>query len=166
MKKIIFLLILFLPLAIFAQYVRNGEEVVISFKTKDGKNLFVVKAKDNSYIQYRFGTAKKFELEFPKQRDASSWKKFQYNHYVRGGGIQNAGMDIGNLSFENEGVKYVVYKSYFAEDDEEDAGIKLYLKDGLKKSIRADIATVKGCICDLEETGKIEITDGMDFYEK
>ena len=81
MKKIILLLFLALPLVAFSQYVLKGEVVIFSFETNGGKKMMLVKAKDNSYIQYRFGTKSKIEFQYPEFRNETSWRKFEYNSY-------------------------------------------------------------------------------------
>lgn len=87
MKKLLIILYLLVPLTFWAQYLLPNEEIIYSFETKNGKKMSLVKDKTNKYIQYRFGTKNKVEMEFPSEKNKESWKKFHYNSYWRGGGI-------------------------------------------------------------------------------
>jgi hypothetical protein len=131
MKYFLFIL-LFFPTLIFSQAIlESNEECVFSFKTKNGKTMMLAKEKNNKYLIYRYGTENKIELEFPI-KDSSSWDKFTYNYYFRGGGKQNAGLDIDNIKFENKGYKYIIYAVYSAGDEENEEsyniGILIYNK--------------------------------------
>lgn len=164
MKNTVLFLFLLVPVFVFSQYILKNEEVIFSFETKQGKKMFLVKDMDNQYIQYRFGSKNNIEMQYPKERNLSSWKKFGYNSYWRGGGIQNAGMEIDNISFDNDGYHYLVYRTYFSEGEDYYAGIKITNSKGAVTRIRAKYKTVTGCICNLEETGKIEKKDiGLDY---
>lgn len=137
-----------------------NEETIYSFTTKNGKRMSLVKDKKNKYIQYRFGTSNKIEMEFPKERNRESWKKFQYNSYWRGGGIENSAMQIDNLLFSNNSFEYLLYRTYHAE------GHTFSVKDtkGKETRINGSYKTVKGCICNLESTKMIKKEDiGLSF---
>lgn len=141
-----------------------NEEIVYSFETRNGKKMALVKDKTNKYIQYRFGTKSKIEMEFPKERTKESWKQFHYNSYWRGGGVANAGMEIDNLQFFNNGVEYLLFRTYHAEGEVYSAGIIVTNKTKKTTRIIGDYKTVKGCICNLQDTGMIEIEDiGLSF---
>lgn len=164
MKKPLIILYLLIPLTFWAQYLLPNEEVIYSFETKNGKKMSLVKDNTNQYIQYRFGSPNKVEMEFPKERNKESWKKFHYNSYWRGGGIQNAGMEIDNLSFNNNGYDYLLFRTYHAEGEVYTAGIIIKDKKGKETRIKGNYKTVKGCICNLQDTGMIEIEDiGLTF---
>ncbi|MDR2237129.1 MAG: hypothetical protein LBE92_13490 [Chryseobacterium sp.] len=156
--KYLILLTLF-PTLLWAQYLRPNEEIVYSFETKAGKKMVLVKDKQNEYIQYRFGSKSKIEMEFPAERTKDSWKKFKYNSYYRGGGKQNAGMELNYLAFTNNGYSYQLYKTYQAEDESFSAGITITDSKGKETDIEGIYKTVKGCICNLEETGMIKKED-------
>lgn len=70
-----------------------GETPVFSFKTNGGKVATLCRGPKGSYLVYRFGTAAKVELQYPDKLDASSWQKFTYWSYTRGGGAANSGVD-------------------------------------------------------------------------
>lgn len=164
MKKLLIILYLLIPLTFWAQYLLPNEEVIYSFQTKNGKKMSLVKDKTNQYIQYRFGTRNKVEMEFPAERTKESWKKFHYNSYMRGGGKDNAGMEIDNLLFKNNEYEYVIFRAYHSEGNDYSAGIIIKDSKGKESRISGNYKTVKGCICNLEETGMIEREDiGLTF---
>ena len=65
--------------------------------------------KDAGYLQYRFGTPGKIELEFPDVRDESR-KAFKYSHYFR------AKVDSTEVSFSRSGYTYAVFDEYNGEE--------------------------------------------------
>ena len=121
MYRSLLLIVLFAGLFstnLMAQALRKpNEECIFSFRVKNGKTMMLAKDTQNRYIIYRFGKENHIDWEFPNP-DSISWKKFTYNYYFRGGGKQNAGLDIDNLIFDNQGYHYVVYSSYSAGDEE------------------------------------------------
>lgn len=164
MKKFLFILTFLIPATFWAQYLLPNEEVVYSFETRNGKKMSLVKDKKNEYLQYRFGTKNKIEMKFPAERTKESWKQFHYNSYMRGGGKDNAGMEIDNLLFKNNGYEYVIFKSYHSEGNDYSAGIIIKDSNGKESRISGNYKTVKGCICNLEETGMIDREDiGLSF---
>lgn len=163
-KKYLFFFSLLIPIFSWAQYLLPNEETVFSFKTNNGKIMALVKDKKNEYIQYRFGSKDHVDMEFPKTRTKESWKQFKYNSYFRGGGKQNAGMEVDNLSFTSNGYKYLLYRTYFAENRNFATGIIITDSKGKKTRISGNYKTVEGCICNLEDTGMIQKEDtGLEF---
>ena len=146
------------------QLIYENDELIYSFKTENKKQIFIVKDKSNAYIKYRYGNNGKIELEFPKESNKDSWKKFQYNSYWRGGGKDNSGMEIDNLQFTNGGYTYLIYRTYFAENEKNNTGIIITNSTNKEIRINGMANTIKGCICNLEDTGLIEKTDiGLSF---
>jgi hypothetical protein len=164
MRKYLLFFSLLAPMFFWAQYLLPNEETIFSFQTKNGKIMSLVKDKKNEYIQYRFGSKDHVDMEFPSERTKESWKQFKYNSYMRGGGKQNAGMEVDNLLFTNNGYQYALFRTYFAEDEKFDAGIIVTDNKGKKVRISGIYKTVKGCICHLEDTGMIQKEDiGLIF---
>lgn len=163
MKKLIYIL-LFITVSATAQnkYLLPNEVLVFSFSTVKGKKVVVARDKDYGYIIYRFGTDKKIEMEYPKEKNKSSWDKFSSAYYFRGGGKANAGLEIDNLIFENEGYKYVIYRDYSAGDDktpeEMKTGIIVEKIDSGKelKNLKANENTIKGGWYDLRIDGRLK----------
>lgn len=127
---------------------RAGETTLFSFVTASGKTASLCEGPKAAYLVYRFGTTAKTELQYPSVLDATSWQKFTYWSYHRGGGVANAGEELCQLSFKNKGVEYLLYDEWHAflnkakeEDFYHEVGVNVTLKGkevrvvGTKKSI-------------------------------
>ncbi|WP_223606712.1 hypothetical protein [Chryseobacterium sp. OSA05B] len=151
--RIFFLLFaVMIPMVFSAQYLLPNEETIFSFDTKNGKKMALVKDNNNGYIQYRFGSKDLVEMEFPTTRTKESWKQFTYNSYHRGGGKQNAGMDLNYLTFTNNNYKYVLFRTYYAEDESLSTGITVTDSKGKETNITGIYKSIKGCMCNLDDT--------------
>lgn len=64
-------------------YVLSNEKVVYSFQSSNGKFMYLNVDTNNLYLVYRFGTKNKIELEYPKEKNKSSFSKFEYSTYFR-----------------------------------------------------------------------------------
>lgn len=156
MKQLVTLLLFFTTVSLYSQLVKKGETSVFSFKTKSGKSAVLCYGVNNSYLVYRFGTNSKIELEYPSALDESSWQMFTYSYYYRGGGKENAGMDLNYISFENSGYMYKIYNEYTAEDDKEQSGIIILSPEGKETTIKAINSTVKGSLIEFRDNDKIK----------
>ena len=124
-KNLITLIILVSTNFAFAQeYILPNETLIYSFETQNGKKLVLAKEKNDKYIVYRFGTKDKIEFEFP-EKTKESWEKFKYSFYLRGGEIQNEGMDLNYVKFINRDYQYVIYDTYYAAENKTSIGIKI-----------------------------------------
>ncbi|NUY82351.1 hypothetical protein HUK80_15710 [Flavobacterium sp. MAH-1] len=164
MKYLITIFIIFQTSFCEAQQTLPNEEIVFSFKTANAKILTLAKDKRNKYLVYRFGTINKTELEFPN-KNLDSWKVFTYSYYFRGGGKQNARMDLDNLWFVNEGFEYLIFSSYNAGDDEIsesfEVGLKITnLKTGKETIINGIENSVVGSLQQFRTNNLIKI----DYY--
>ena len=119
--KITFLF-LFTNLCFGQDYLLHNEELIYSFKVKNGKMMFLVKDKENKYIVYRFGSSNKIELEYP-QKNKQSWNKFTYSYYSRGGGKANDAMELYSIYFKVNNFEYTIYKDYYSENESFKTGI-------------------------------------------
>lgn len=161
-KTNILILILLMPLSLFSQNLLSNEEVVYYFKTQNGKEMTLAKDKKDKYIVYRFGAKNKTEFEFPTVKDKSSWKKFTYSFYLRGGGKQNDGMDLNYILFENKGYKYLLFYEYFSKDESIETAIKITnLKTKKQIKIGGKLNSRKGTLIDLRDNNLITITDDL-----
>lgn len=142
------------------QLTLKNEVCVFSFQTKAGKTVALSKEKKGAYLVYRFGKPGNVELEYPAKKDGDSWKRFQYNTYSRGGGKENAGMEIYNVMFENNGFRYVLFESYHAETDAFEVGIYVHNLT-TNKSVRIPglIASQKGDLSGFRYNGLLEMDD-------
>lgn len=141
-------------------YVHKNEVSIISFDTKNGKHLEIVRDTSNKYLNYRFGTKAKIEFEYPS-RDANSWKKFKYTSELRGGGLQNEGIDLIYFYFTNDSIQYVVYDTYYAREKKSSIGIQIInLKHNNEiTNIIAVNKSVKGTLTDFRDIDLIEQGD-------
>ncbi len=137
----------------------DDEEVLFSFDTSDSsKTLSVCVSKTQpDYIVYRFGTKDKIELEFPENK-SDSWSKFTYSYYLRGGGSENAGMDMNYLVFNNDGYEYKIYQEYTAIDEITQVGLKITDTVGNKETdIKGLSKSIEGGLINLRGNSKINI---------
>ncbi len=98
-------------------------------------------AEDKGYVQYRFGTAVKIELEFPKDRP-NSQKSFKYSRYTR------PLVTMLTLSFENGGFVYEIHDDDNAEEKPPVRAASVDIKNGEGK----DVSSV---VCKLPVTGSL-----------
>src|SRR5687767_9985869 len=82
---------------IFACVLRRPAKIVSVCASKD-------LTRDTGYVQYRFGSPAKIELEYPKDRTGTQ-QKFEYTHYMR------ALVDLNEINFSVDGVDYSVVRS-------------------------------------------------------
>jgi len=145
------------------QYLNPNEELIFSFKTLKGKKVVIAMDKNEGYLVYRYGNSSHVEFEFPKNNDGS-WKQFTYSYWLRGGGIENEGIDLNYLQFTHEGIKYVIYHTYYAADNSKQIGIRIFnLKNNKKYHLKGIIATQKGSLIDLRNNELI--TQSMEMFD-
>ena len=73
-------------------------------------------------------------------------------------------MEIDNLRFKNNGYEYLLFRTYHSEGEDYSAGIIITDKNRKETRIIGNYKTVKGCICNLEDTGMIVKEDiGLSF---
>lgn len=92
----------------------KNEKVIFTCPVKPANKIVSLCAsmpvtKTDGYLQYRFGTPARIELEFPKER-AGSQKAFDYNHYFR------AQVDLTEISFSIDGYGYTLFDNYNGEE--------------------------------------------------
>lgn len=133
----ILLILLLLPLGMQAQvkYLLPNEQTLFAFETFEGKKMVLAKDTADGYIVYRFGSYHKIELEYP-EKNKDSWNKFTYSYYFRGGGIDNSGLDLNYVYFDNKGVRYVIYDNYVAENNESTVGVRVIEPDHTETDIQ------------------------------
>ncbi|MBP2282974.1 hypothetical protein H4V97_001292 [Flavobacterium sp. CG_23.5] len=159
---IVFLMLVFTNLIFAQKYLLPNEKLIYGFETQNGKKLVLAKDKNDKYIIYRFGTKNKIEFEFPEKTKAS-WDKFKYAFYLRGGGIQNEGMDLNYIKFINGNYKYVIYDTYYAVENEMSIGIKITnLKNNKTTDIKGKKSTQKGNLVDFRFNKLLKIEDELE----
>lgn len=162
---IVFSFLLFSSCYLYGQkYVLENEKIIYSFQTKKGKIMVLCSDKKGKYIVYRFGTKSKIELEFPDKKDKSSWGKFEYSYWLRGGGIENEGVDLNYVVFTIDKNKYVIYNAYFENGDRYETGIKVInlLNESIVK-ITGNYETITGTLSDFRLDRSIK--EGEELYD-
>lgn len=134
MKKItIIFFVLFFEIDAYAQFdsslSRANEEIVFAFQLEDQQWVSVCKEKKGKYLVCRLGNKNKIELQVPVVLDSTSWNRFTFGGYNRGGGKQNAAMHFAYLSFRNKDVIYEVYELWNSEDDIEHCGLTVMINN-------------------------------------
>lgn len=95
------------------------------------------------------GRSENVELEFPDDF-TDSWNKFIYSYYLRGGGIENEGLDLNYLRFEYNGTEYQLFQEYSAESDATDVGIRTIDSSTNNETVlRASEDSIKGDLREL-----------------
>lgn len=163
MKKI--LLLFFVTLCyqvMYAQYdsllCKANENTVFAFQLENNKWVTVSKEKGGAYLVYRLGTKDKIEMQVPPVLDTSSWSRFKFSGYNRGGGKENAAMYFGYLSFGTKGVGYEVYQLWNSEDSIEHCGLYV-IADGKLTDMKGKPESKKGNLVDLLYEDKIKKED-------
>lgn len=134
----------------------SNEKLIVSFQIKNSSKLLsVCEGPKESYLVYRFGKKDKIELEYPEKKDLTSWKKFQYSGYYRGGGFENSAMSLYYLSFSNKGVKYTIFQGSSVLDKEGNenrvVNIEINKDSSFTKTLEGDIATIQGSLSLIKE---------------
>ena len=161
-KVLIIFLFLFAGADVSAQYDSTlnkvNEDIVFAFRLDDKKWVSVCKEKEDKYLVYRIGTKDKIDLQVPTVLDTTSWNRFRFNGYSRGGGKENAAMYFGYLSFGTKGIGYEVYQLWNSEDSIQHCGINIFVDDKLTK-VNGDIESKKGNLVNLLYEPKIKKED-------
>src|SRR5690606_17484588 len=80
---------------------------------------------------------------------------------IRGGGTQNSAMDLTYLAFTNNGIKYVIYDTYFSEVDKLEAGIKVKESETNSTDLKGLTKSRKGKLSDLKD----KVKEGEELYD-
>lgn len=144
-----------------SMYHLSNEEIIIAIQMNDGKIMTLCKDTADKYLLYRFGTKAKIELEFPS-KEHSSWNLFTYSYYLRGGGTQNAGLDLNYVYFERGGYRYIIFDTYDATEDQSEYGVKVEnLKTGEIKVLPGKLMKTDSSLIDFRDNTLIQKSDKM-----
>lgn len=128
------------------EYLLENESIMYGFNTNDGEKLVIARDTNYNYIVVRFGTDSLIQLEYPQNLE-NSWEEFKYSYYLRGGGIDNAAMDLNSLSFIHGNYRYVIYDNYYSESGEFECGITFIdIKTGEEFVTPGDHSTTQGSL--------------------
>lgn len=155
MKRIVFIVFIFSGLNSIAQLsnhlCKSNEAVAFAFQLKNKKWVSVCRDKNDKYLVYRFGTKDKIELTYPALLDTTSWQQFSFWQYSRGGGKQNAAMEVAFLTFSNMNTDYEVYETWTVEEGKPICGITVNVK-GKSTSLKGVLSTRKNYLRSLRDT--------------
>lgn len=144
-----------------ANYKLSNEEVVMALQMSDGKFMTLCKDTAENYLLYRFGTSQRVELEYPS-KEKSSWERFTYSFYLRGGGAENAGLDLNYVYFEREGYRYIIFDTYDATANQSEYGIKVEnLKTGEITVLTGKMMKTGSSLIDFRDNTLIQKSDRM-----
>jgi hypothetical protein len=114
----------------------SGDYVYYSCRTGNKKFISLCgkgQPEQPEYIYYRFGKPDKVEMEFPEEKDKSSYRKFRYNHYFR------YRTTYFNITFRNGSYGYYLYNDYDGDTPDEKveaySGIRVEKEDGSNKPV-------------------------------
>lgn len=139
--------------------IKKNEEILFSFFiANENKVVTLAKSKNEpSYMIYRFGNKDNIEVEFPKNL-INSWDEFTYSYYFRGGNLENEGLDLNYVTFEENGIKYKVFQEYSSKKNEIDIGIEeINMKTNKSIIYRANENTIIGNLNEFRNNKKINI---------
>lgn len=138
-----------------------NEKIVFALKMNDGKIMTLCMDTAENYLLYRFGTTGQIELEFPS-KEKSGWEKFTYSYYLRGGGAENAGLDLNYVYFEREGYRYIIFDTYDATEKQSEYGVKVEnLKTGEIKVLPGKVLKTGSSLIDFRDNTLIQKSDRM-----
>ncbi len=141
-------------------FCRTGESTIIAFRLADSvRYVSLCRSSDKDYLVYRFGSEKRVELEYPNDM-ADTWSKFEYAHYLRGGGDANEGLDLNYLVFINGDWQYILYEEYQAAANPVNIGVKVInLKSNKKRDFPGLAGTMQGSLISLRDNDKVRKGD-------
>lgn len=122
----------------------NGDHVYFTCQTRNKKIISLCgkgSAERPEYIYYRFGKDNdKIDMEYPAEKDKTSYQKFSYNHYFR---YQTSYFSI---TFRNGDYVYFIYDNNIADKSDEkpdlSSGINV-TKDG-QSDYQVNIPCISG----------------------
>ncbi|HET8963777.1 MAG TPA: hypothetical protein VFM99_07765, partial [Chitinophagales bacterium] len=134
-----------------ADYIIEGEHLILSFKTPDGKYVSLCAEENNAYLIFRYGTKHNIDFEFPT-KDSISWQQFNFSYYLRGGGDKNEGLDLNYVYFKLDSLHYVLYNNFSATANSQSTGIKIInLQTGGITDMPAKPKSIKGNLLQLRD---------------
>jgi hypothetical protein len=138
-----------LMLLLLAKPSAETEVVYFSFKTRNDKTMTLSHNTTTNTLIYRFSNAKAVELEITDDLNDDT-PVFTYGYYHRGGGADNAGLDLNQVRFETDDFKYEIYDNWSAEDNISSIGISVTDKTtGKQTNISGVLNTRSGRLPDL-----------------
>ncbi len=118
----------------------EGQKVIFSFKTQNGKTLSLLTDAGENYLVYRYGTPQNVELQYPNPVTGESWKKFRFEGY------KTPTLYLMHVIFDNSGTKYIIYYNKFTKTPNDNKiGVQV-VTGNKRKDIRGKMNTLKGSL--------------------
>lgn len=164
MKIVIQLLLIFIVSYLSAQE-KHTDKIIFSFITTDNSRVDVLTDTSEGYLRFKISLKDKIQFQFPDTVDSeSSWKRFTYSYYIRGGGRENEGLDLNYLYFTSGSVKYVIYDAFSASEDKYTCGYKTIDPDrGNTNDYPGKIETRKGSLMELRDNK--HVNQGEEMFD-
>lgn len=129
----------------------NHEQTVFSCRTRQASKYVSVCAskpleKPDGYLQYRFGSRQKVELEYPSEKTGSI-DRFRYSHYFR------YQVDRTELTFRIGAYRYSIFSDY-----EGDAGIP-ETSQGVTVSKTGSVNTETEILCQKAADNNLQVLE-------
>ncbi len=156
------LLIFSLFLLIIASSFIKQDVELFSFEDEVGKRYVLSSDVEGSYIYFSITGTDSMEMMYPSIEmmnydSLNSWELFRYSYYFRGGGQENAGLDLNYVYFTYDSTKYVLYNNYSAEEDQETFGLKMIdLRNDSTSLIEGMEGTRKGALIQFRSHAKMK----------
>jgi len=147
--------IIILGLLIFALTAKSqapSEVNVMSFDTEDGKEVHLTQDTVSNSLVFRYGTPSNWEIVFTDDLDDDE-AIFSSSGYFRGGGIDNAGLDLNYLHFNYDGYNYTLFDEWSAEGETHEHGVRIDATEGSTTPDVDDISAIESSV-----TGGISYT--------
>ena len=154
---LILLLQVWFAISCFAQKSDHliDEELILSFKTEQGKSIYFYKHKKTDIIILKVLNEQQVEFQFPENLHSKE-TVFNYSYYLRGGGSMNEGMDLNYVYFVFQHLKYVLYETSHATDQQSNIGLKIInLQTSEVVDYKATKGSVKGTLLSLRDSNKV-----------
>ncbi len=146
---------------------QQNEYVIFNFNTSSNKTVSLCISKmitpNSGYLIYRYGTRSKIELIYPMDT-LNSFSKFKFLTYSRGGGKENAAMELSNVSFTNNNFTYTLYDDYYSEDESHPKGIMITNNSTNKKVIMGAKGKVIGHLSAFREKNIVKFDPDEEAY--
>jgi hypothetical protein len=115
--------LVFLICALTSYSQQSHEQEILYLSTENNESLTLSLDTLKNSLVFRFLIDFKPELVVTDDLN-DSIPVFEYYYYLRGGGAENAGLDLNYIRFTVDDIDYEIYYEYSAEDDSTGLGFK------------------------------------------
>ena len=145
--KIIYLLLLHIYCQSFCAQTTN-EINIFSFQSIANKTISLSLDTVSNILIFKNGAAKE-NLIVVKDALKDESPVFIYSYYFRGGGKDNAGLDLNYVRFNHENRDYELFDEFSAEDEAYAVGLRINdLGSGYEHAIEGKYESIRGSIID------------------